>query len=59
MWKIDVNNYKPITPIEFDDLSPLNVSFLRKKKTHVSFFFVIDKLVKDYIVKIDNFVPDE
>jgi hypothetical protein len=38
VWKIDVNNYKPITPIEFDDLSPLNVSFLRKKSLIYHFF---------------------
>ena len=38
MWKINVNNYKPSTPIEFGDLSPRNVSFLRKKSLIYRFF---------------------
>jgi len=38
MWKIDVNNSKASTPIEFDDLSPQNVSFLRKKTSIHRFF---------------------
>jgi hypothetical protein len=31
LWKIDVNNVQVLNAIEFDDLSPLDVSFLRKK----------------------------
>jgi hypothetical protein len=38
MWKINVNNSKPSIPIELHDLSPQNVSFLRKKSPIHRFF---------------------
>jgi len=41
LWKIDVNNVQVLNAIEFDDLSPLDVSFLRKKNLYLTDFFVI------------------